>query len=375
VKASSSGSGCWVGDAPPTEIEQGSLWWNSSNGTLYVWYDDGDTQQWVEAGPGGGGGGGDPIVAGTGLLGGTITESGTIALDTAYTDARYVNLTGDTMTGPLVVPNATAGNQAVNLDTADSRYVNVTGDTMTGNLQVPEVHAQLFVVTDAAGVPRGFYTNRSTFNPDRTALGSEAGYALNIEATGTLGFRVDGGELAYLDPINFVVKGLSGRCDFGSFNGVFVSSKNSGFHYPLQVDALVGPVLQIDSGGAAFNRTGSWGVISDANLKTGIRYLSSTDLQGQWDDIEQLSLCKYTLTTGPEQEMLGLIAQEVRDVCPGLVEELPPTDDSGNVVEDGEPVLAIKQSVLYMKALGALQLAMARIESLETRLATLEALQ
>jgi hypothetical protein len=320
----------------------GWLWWNSSNGTLYVWYDDGDTQQWVEAGPGGGGGGGDPIVAGTGLLGGTITESGTIALDTAYTDARYVN---------------------------------VTGDTMTGDLQVPWVYAQSFVLTDAAGVRRGFYTNRSTFNADRTALGSEAGYALNIEATGTLGFLVDGGELAYLDPINFVVRGLTGRCDFGSFNGVFVSSKNSGFHYPLQVDALVGPVLQIDSGGAAFNRTGSWGVISDANLKTGIRYLSSTDLQGQWDDIEQLSLCKYTLTTGPEQEMLGLIAQEVRDVCPGLVEELPPTDDSGNVVEDGEPVLAIKQSVLYMKALGALQLAMARIESLETRLATLEALQ
>ncbi len=52
VKASSSGSGCWVGDAPPTEYEQGSLWWNSSNGTLYVWYDDGDTQQWVEASPG-----------------------------------------------------------------------------------------------------------------------------------------------------------------------------------------------------------------------------------------------------------------------------------------------------------------------------------
>jgi hypothetical protein len=112
----SDSSDCWVGDAPPTEYEQGSLWWNSSNGTLYVWYDDGDTQQWVEAGPGGGGGGSGepatPIVAGEGLTGGTITETGGVALDTAYTDARYVNLAGDTMTGNLTVPSLNGGQLA-----------------------------------------------------------------------------------------------------------------------------------------------------------------------------------------------------------------------------------------------------------------------
>jgi hypothetical protein len=62
-----------------------------------------------------GGGGGEPatpIVAGTGLTGGTITDSGTVALDTAYTDARYVNLTGDTMTGNLTVPSLNGGQLA-----------------------------------------------------------------------------------------------------------------------------------------------------------------------------------------------------------------------------------------------------------------------
>jgi hypothetical protein len=37
---------------PPAGAEPGWLWWSSAEGILYVWYDDGDTQQWVEANPG-----------------------------------------------------------------------------------------------------------------------------------------------------------------------------------------------------------------------------------------------------------------------------------------------------------------------------------
>ena len=41
------------------------------------------------------------VTAGIGLLGGTITVSGTIDLDTAYTDGLYLSLTGGTMTGDI----------------------------------------------------------------------------------------------------------------------------------------------------------------------------------------------------------------------------------------------------------------------------------
>jgi hypothetical protein len=53
----------------------------------------------------------------------------------------FVAKTGDTMTGPLVVPNATAGNQALNQDAGDARYVNVTGDTVNGQLIVGDLVA------------------------------------------------------------------------------------------------------------------------------------------------------------------------------------------------------------------------------------------
>jgi hypothetical protein len=41
---------------PATDRRNGFLWWNTEDGTLYVWYKDGNTNQWVIANAGGGSG-------------------------------------------------------------------------------------------------------------------------------------------------------------------------------------------------------------------------------------------------------------------------------------------------------------------------------
>ena len=45
-----------IGESAPGSPNQGDLWWDSSDasGRLYVWYEDGDTNQWVETSPAGG---------------------------------------------------------------------------------------------------------------------------------------------------------------------------------------------------------------------------------------------------------------------------------------------------------------------------------
>lgn len=40
-----------VSDTPPTNVDDGSLWWNSTSGILYLRYNDGDSSQWVLATP------------------------------------------------------------------------------------------------------------------------------------------------------------------------------------------------------------------------------------------------------------------------------------------------------------------------------------
>ena len=43
------GANVTTSDNPPTLPQDGDLWWNSSVGALKVYYDDGDSQQWVDA--------------------------------------------------------------------------------------------------------------------------------------------------------------------------------------------------------------------------------------------------------------------------------------------------------------------------------------
>jgi hypothetical protein len=112
------------------------------------------------------------------------------------------------------------------------------------------------------------------------------------------------------------------------------------------------------------NGTSSWS--SDYRLKKNIE--STRD--GYLDDICKLRVVKYNWHTDAEDKPreLGLIAQEVEEVFPGLVEEaLQDIDDTGIRYK------VLKGSVLPYMLLKALQEANAKIDDLSARVAELEA--
>ena len=45
------GSGAEVSDTAPSSPNEGDLWWDSTSGSLKIYYDDGTSQQWVDASP------------------------------------------------------------------------------------------------------------------------------------------------------------------------------------------------------------------------------------------------------------------------------------------------------------------------------------
>jgi len=49
--AASGGASISVGDTPPGSPTAGALWWNSVLGSLFIYYNDGNTTQWVPAAP------------------------------------------------------------------------------------------------------------------------------------------------------------------------------------------------------------------------------------------------------------------------------------------------------------------------------------
>jgi hypothetical protein len=117
------------------------------------------------------------------------------------------------------------------------------------------------------------------------------------------------------------------------------------------------------------NTNNAFGAISDAKLKENI-----VDASSQWDDIKAVQVRNYNFkeSTGYQTHtQLGVVAQEIETVSPGLVAESPDFDNDGNDL--GTVTKSVNYSVLYMKAVKALQEAMDRIETLEAKVAALEA--
>ena len=106
------------------------------------------------------------------------------------------------------------------------------------------------------------------------------------------------------------------------------------------------------------NANNSYGSISDVSMKENI-----VDANSQWNDIKNIKVRNYNFKASTGQQthtQIGVIAQELESVSPKLVRES----------EDG--VKTVSYSILYMKAVKALQEAQTRIETLEAKVAALE---
>ncbi|MHC4316582.1 MAG: tail fiber domain-containing protein, partial [Planctomycetota bacterium] len=124
----------------------------------------------------------------------------------------------------------------------------------------------------------------------------------------------------------------------------------------------------VDGDGDVTNTNGSYGTISDRKFKKDI-----IDANSQWEDIKNIRFRKYKLID-EDKEMLGVVAQELELVSPHLVSQRTrqkyirtDEDEEGKktkIYED-EEYKCIKQSVMYMKGMVALQEALLRIETLE----------
>ena len=116
------------------------------------------------------------------------------------------------------------------------------------------------------------------------------------------------------------------------------------------------------------NANNTYGALSDVKLKENI-----VDAESQWEDLKGITIRNYNfkeeLGFGTNTH-IGVVAQELELVSPNLVKTIPDRDDDDNDL--GTTTKSVKYSVLYMKAVKALQEAMTRIETLEAKVAALE---
>jgi len=151
------------------------------------------------------------------------------------------------------------------------------------------------------------------------------------------------------------------------------------------------------SDGDAYHHDGTFAQISDRRIKDNI-----TDANSQWEDIKAMRFVNYQRKDDIRQYgeseakvQLGLIGQELEAISPNLVRSVEPnasdiisSSEFGSLYVDGDDIPEGKQvgdvkevtdkvkgvaySILYMKAVKALQEAMTRIETLEAKVTALE---
>ena len=145
------------------------------------------------------------------------------------------------------------------------------------------------------------------------------------------------------------------------------AAPNTSSRHFIKCSDNVGDKAVIDSNGNSRNLNNSYGGFSDISLKENI-----VDAGSQWDDIKNLKVRVFNFKVDSASEKrIGVVAQEIETVCPKLVGITYDKDEDGNLLETG--VKSVKYSVLYMKAIKALQEAITKIETLETEVAALKA--
>tara|TARA_R100000234_G_scaffold89498_1_gene57768 strand:- start:82 stop:1302 length:1221 start_codon:yes stop_codon:yes gene_type:complete len=115
----------------------------------------------------------------------------------------------------------------------------------------------------------------------------------------------------------------------------------------------------VHSSGNTYNTNGNYSQISDQSLKENI-----VDAKSQWNDIKNIKIRNFNFTEASGYEthtQIGCVAQEVETVSPKLV-----------TAPRADGIKTVSNSVLYMKAVKALQEAMTRIETLEAEVASLK---
>ena len=267
------------------------------------------------------------INTGTGLTGGPITGSGTIALSS--TDNTFKVSTGG------VVIN----------DGGDDVDFRVEGDNQS-NLIVTEASSDKVGINGP--VDSGSGANKIPFyvHGDPTSgFSIGAGGTIRVDADGAAGVTLNTTNASSPNQLAQIYNDTLGTIHFVR---------------PQKASNDVTHVFYAN--GNTESITGSYGTISDRNLKENINYLTDDQKTGQVDDIKNLRFAKYNLK-GDDRTQLGVIAQDVEQTSPGLVSKS---------VRDGVEVRSVKQSIIHQKAVVALQVALQKIEDLEARIQVLE---
>lgn len=302
----------------------------------------------------------------------TITDSGTIASQ----DADSVNIDGGTIDGvDITADTLNVDSGTLYVDSANNR-VGIGTSSPSEKLHIDGSDETILVT------PINYVNNQdapyliasaSNYNGTSTNWGTKGfSHRIKSNSVGIPRLTID-------DPNDREVFSIFGGSLLVGTTSTTINSSNFG----TRIDS-VGNVLlhsrNATSGVAQFfgssgenrllgtgaiqNTLNSYGSISDIKLKENI-----VDATPKLEKLNQVRIVNFNLI-GSEQKQIGVIAQELEQIFPGLVDNNQDEDSEGNDL--GTTTKSVKYSVFVPMLIKAIQEQQAIIESLEARVEVLE---
>ena len=187
----------------------------------------------------------------------------------------------------------------------------------------------------------------------KTLTGGTLTERVRIDSIGTSNFFAN----------NPIFAATSAGANSTSANAIFI-----GYHSATSTTALGTSSIVITSNGNIFNTNGSYGSLSDAKLKENV-----TDATPKLDKLNQVRVVNYNLKGElghGTHKQIGVIAQELEQIFPGMVEESPDRDAEGNDL--GTTTKAVKYSVFVPMLIKAIQELNAKVDAQAAEIAALK---
>ena len=289
-------------------------------------------------------------------------------IDLSTNDVVKVNIAGSEVARVDASGNLSIGNGTATNDGA----IHVNGGSSAKNIVIESDRD-----SDGQGLGNLQFhsagTNVVQVSAERGSADNSGDLVLYAAISGSLGerFRMSNTTNTITNPVGsnnaLIVHNTAGSSPYGLQidNDVDI---NNGSNWFIHAIGNTTSRFKVFTNGNVVNTNNSYGSISDEKLKENI-----VDSGSQWDDIKALKVRKYSLKEDKldAPNKLGVIAQELETAnMNGLVLDTPDVDK--DLKDLGTVTKTVNYSILYMKAVKALQEAMTRIEALEAEVAKLK---